>query len=196
MFAKVHARSRCWATKMSRRRRSRPISTNRHDTGSASNETADIEIWDDPEWEPALSALQGWVTDVKFPGFKFTGKSDPKPLAKLLRTVPAAVAESLGLWLDPPWGTKGPRLTATLPARYYPGNGSIKSLIGLRNKLRETLPKFDMNVEAAVHQVMSETGVSRSQVMKAHTLSDREIVLRTSKFDRQMYSSPREPEDS
>jgi len=184
---------------MARKRGPSPIPTDGQEARSTSEEISDIEIWDDPELEPALSALHGWVADVESPGFKFTGESDPKPLAKLLRsgkTVPGPIAESLGLWLDPPWGTKGPRLTATLPARYYPGNASIKSLIDVRDKLRETLPKFDMNVEAAVHQVMRETGLSRSQVMKAHTLSDREIVLKTSKFSPQMYSSPREPEDS
>jgi hypothetical protein len=42
----------------------------------------------------------GWAEDGKY-----TGKPDPKPLAKLLRSgkpVPEAVAVQLGVWLDPP----------------------------------------------------------------------------------------------
>jgi hypothetical protein len=154
---------------------------------------ADLEMWDDPEWSPALDALHGWKGD------RYTGKSDPAPLAKLLcsgKAVPEAVARSLGLWLDPPWGRKGPSLTAILPARYYPGNSSIKSLIAVRSKVKEELAKFDGNVEAAVHEVIRKTGLSRSQVMKAHSLGNRKIALTTSKFNPDIFLSPRRTMDS
>jgi hypothetical protein len=48
----------------------------------------DVEWWIDPEWGPALDALEGWADG-------YTGKSDPKPLAALLCSgtpVPAEVA--------------------------------------------------------------------------------------------------------
>jgi hypothetical protein len=172
------------AAKMSIRRRPRPISTDGLGTGLASDEIADIEIWHDPEWRPALEALQGWVPDGKFPGFKFTGKSDLKPLAKLLisgKAVPQPVARALGIWLDPPWGKKGPRLTATLPRRYYLGTESLKAQIALKRKVEEALVRANGKVESAVKDVMTETGYSRSHVMKAWQLNIREIVIRSSK---------------
>jgi len=159
-------------------------------SGSSSTES-DIEIWDDVEWAPALAALQGWQ-----PGLQYTGKSDPGPLARLLQSgkpVPEAVAKQLGLWLDPPWGTKGPRLAVIVPKRYYPGTSSIKSEISVRKKIEQLLQAED-KVEAAVQQVMIETGRSRSYVMKAWALSDREIVRRTSEFNPDPFLSPRERE--
>ena len=149
-------------------------------TAAPSLSEPEIEIWEDPEWEPALGALQGWKQ-----GPQYTGRSDPKPLAKLLRSgkpVPEAVAKELGLWLDPPWGNKGPRLTAILPKRQYPGTNSIKSLIAIKRKIEEAL-KANGKVEAAVQKVMTETGKSRSYVMKAWMLSEEEIVVKTSEFN-------------
>ena len=151
----------------------------------------EVEVWDDPEWAPALSALQGWQK-----GPRYTGKSDPAPLATLLRSgkpVPEAVAKELGSWLDPPWGKKGPRLVVILPKRYCPGTDSIKSLILLRGSVREALSRSNGNVKAAVYDVMRSTGLSRSQIMKAHMLTDQEIVVRTSKFNPDPFVSPREP---
>jgi hypothetical protein len=65
---------------------------------------ADVEVWNDPVWQPALEAFEGWTKDGNY-----TGKSDPKKLAKLLRSgkpVPEAVAVQLGVLLDPPWEKK------------------------------------------------------------------------------------------
>jgi hypothetical protein len=160
---------------------------------SAVAEIADL-VWQDSEWEPALNALQGWES-----GLKYTAKSNPTPLAKLLisgKPVPAAVAMELGCWLDPPWGKKGPRLAAVLPKRYYPGTSTIKTLIEIKGMVKKALLTLNNNVEAAVHQVMLETGLSRSQVMKAHTLSKRQIVLETSRFNPHSYLSPRESGES
>jgi hypothetical protein len=128
----------------------------------------EVEVWDDPEWAPALSGLQGWQK-----GPRYTGKSDPAPLAKLLRSgkpVPEAVAKELGSWLDPPWGKKGPRLVAILPKRYYPGTDSIKSLIAAKGKIEEAL-KTSGKLEAAVER-------------------------RTSTFNPDPFLSPREPQRS
>jgi hypothetical protein len=186
MCANVHICSRCGAAKMRRRQRPRPISPDGEAAGLVSDDIPDIEIWQDPEWEPALSALHGWVADVKFPGFKFTGKSDPKPLAKLLisgKAVPQPVARALALWLDPPWGKKGPRLTATLPKRYYPGTESLKAQIALKKRVEEARLRAKGKLESAVKEVMTETGYSRSYVMKAWQLNIREIVIGSSKFN-------------
>jgi hypothetical protein len=157
----------------------------------------EIEVWDDPEWGPALSALQGWKKGPEDTGPKYIGKSDPGPIAQLLQSgkaVPQAVAKELGLWFDPPWGNKGPRLTAILPKRYYPGTSSIKSLIDIRRKVEQA--KQNSKLEGAVNQVTTEMHLSRSHVMKAWALSDQEIVRRTSKFNPDPFLSPREPEQS
>jgi hypothetical protein len=65
--------------------------------------------------------------------------------------VPEEVAKQIGLWLDPPWGNKGPRLTANLPKKYYPGTNSIKALIATKRKIEEAL-KLNGKVEAAVQK--------------------------------------------
>ena len=96
--------------------------------------------------------------------------------------MPEAVAKQIGLWLDPPWGNKGPRLTAILPKKYYPRTNSIKALIATKRKIEEAL-KLNGKVEAAVQKVMTETGLSRSYVMKARMLSEKDIVIQTSKFN-------------
>jgi hypothetical protein len=152
-----------------------------------------VDVWHDIDWEPALHSLQGWQ-----PGVGYTGKSDPRPLAKLLRSgkpVPGPVAEELGLWLDPPWGKKGPQITATLPKKYYPGHQSTKDWIAIK-KYVKTLKGANRKLESAVQEVMSQTGRSRSYVMNAWRLGPREIVLRTSKFHPLLHSSPREPQQS
>jgi hypothetical protein len=101
----------------------------------AGTATSEVEVWDHPEWAPALDALEGWKE-----GRGHTGQSDTAPIAKLLRSgkpVPEAVARHLGLWLDPPWGRKGPRLVAVLPKRYYPGTKAVKDLISTKRKVEE-----------------------------------------------------------
>lgn len=153
----------------------------------------DVEVWDDPEWGPALGALEGYD-----PGPKFTGRSNPVPLAKLLisgKPVPEAVAKELGFWLNPPWGKKGPHIVAILPKRYYPGTDRIKSLITLKRKVETALEKTG-KLESAVAEVMQETGLSRSYVMEAHQLTKEEIIIRTSKFNPDPFLSPREEQSS
>jgi hypothetical protein len=160
---------------------------------SACKAAPEVEVSDDPEWAPALDALQGWKK-----GPKYTGKSNPAPIAILLRSgkpVPEAVAKELGLWLDPPWGKRGPRIVAVLPKRHYPGTDGIKSLIATKRKVEEAL-KTKGKLEAAVQEVMTDTRRSRSYVMGAWALSDRKIVLLTSKFNPDPLLSPREPEES
>jgi hypothetical protein len=157
---------------------------------SASKTALDVEVGDDPEWAPALDALRGWEE-----GPKYTGKSNPGPIAKLLQSgkpVPGAVAKAIGSLLDPPWGKKGPRLMAILPKRYYPGTDSIELLIATKRKLEEAL-KASGKLESAVAQVMKDTGRSRSYVFDAWRLTHQEIVLRTITFDPNLFLSPREP---
>jgi hypothetical protein len=104
----------------------------------ASSSEPNVEVWTDLEWEPAFHALQGWAEDGKY-----TGKPDPKPLAKLLRSgkpVPEAVAVQLGVWLDPPWGHNGPRLTPSIPRRYsgYADLQTIKAMDGCQKRDRKS----------------------------------------------------------
>jgi hypothetical protein len=152
----------------------------------------DFKIWEDAEWEPALSALEGYGTDSEF-----LGKSDPRPLAKLLlsgKPVPEAVAKQLGLWLNPPWGNKGPRLVAHFPNRHYPAAKGLKERINTKRKVEEAQEEAG-KLESAVAQVQQQTGYSRSYIMNARRLTIQEIVLQSSKFAPDRFLSPREPED-
>ena len=122
--------------KMSRKAKRRPKNASRVQKMS-SWETPEaeskFEIWEDAEWEPALRALEGYGTDSEF-----SGKPDPKALAKLLRSgkpVPEAVAKQLGWWLDPPWRNKGPSLTVYLPKRYYPTAKGLKERIIVKSEV-------------------------------------------------------------
>jgi hypothetical protein len=155
----------------------------------------DVEVWNDPEWRPALDALEGWQ-----PGAGFAGKPDPTPLAKLLRSgkpVPEAVAVRLGVFLDPPWGKKGPKLTMSTTTRYS-GCGDLrklKQLVDAKREIEKALPSYG-NLEAAIAHVRQKTGRSRSYLMKAWSLGNLEIVRMTSKYNPQPFLSPREPNES
>jgi hypothetical protein len=124
------------------------------------------EVWADPEWRPALDALQGWPQSGGY-----TGKSDPKPLAKLLRSgkpVPVEVSSQLANLLDPPWGKKGNVLTLLFKRRY---NGQvelkhIKEMLDLKKKI-EVAKKSNGKLEAAIAEVRRQTGKSRGHLMKA-----------------------------
>jgi len=151
-----------------------------------------FEIWEDAEWEPALRALEGYGMDSEF-----SGKPDPKALAKLLRSgkpVPEAVAKQLGWWLDPPWRNKGPSLTIHLPKRYYPTAKGLKERIIVKRKVEEALEKMG-KVEAAVADVQRQTGYSRSYIMDAWRLTVQEVVILSSKFTPDPFLSPRQPEN-
>lgn len=155
----------------------------------------DVEVWNDPEWRPALDALEGWRPDGEF-----TGKPDPTPLAKLLRSgkpVPEAVAVRLGIFLDPPWGKKGPKLTMS-PTTRYSGYGDLKKLkelVDAKREIKKALPSYG-NLEAAIAYVKQKTRRSRSYLMRAWSLDDLEIVRMTSKYNPQPFWSLREPSKS
>jgi hypothetical protein len=122
-----------------------------------------IEIWDDPEWRPALDALERWP-------------SDPKPLAKLLRSgkpVPEPVAWRLGILLDPPWGKKGDRLTVLSNKRYNAKTTlkQIKEMFDLKKRLEIAKKSNGGKLDAAIAEVQQETGKSRSHLMKAWTFT-------------------------
>jgi len=127
-----------------------------------------IKIWDDPVWRPALEALEGWSQSGGY-----TGKSDPKPLAKLLcsgKPIPRSVSWRLGILLDPPWGKKGNVLTLLFNKRYS-GQTELKrmkEMINLKKKIEIELAKQPRKkLEAAVAEVRRQTGKSRSHLLKA-----------------------------
>ena len=158
----------------------------------ASSSGPNVEVWTDLEWEPALHALQGWAKDDKY-----TGKPDPKPLAKLLRSgkpVPGPVAVLLGVWLDPPWGKKGPRLTASIPKRYsgYADLQTLKAMIGAQQEILEAVKRHS-KLDAAIKEVGQRINRSRSWLMRAWKLDLEKNILMMSKYNPQPISSPREP---
>ena len=134
----------------------------------------DIEIWDDPEWRPALDALERWP-------------SDPKPLAKLLRSgrpVPDPVTRRLGILLDPPWDKKGPILTLLSNKRYH-GQTKLKhfkELIDFKKKI-EVAKKPSGKLEAAIAEVQRQTGKSRSYLMKAWKFKWQDSILPLAKYN-------------
>jgi hypothetical protein len=126
----------------------------------------DVVVWDDPEWNPALDALEGSPK-----GGGYTGRSDPKPLAELLcsgKPVPEQVAWRLGVLLNPPWGTKGPVLTLSIHKRYTGQRelDFIKEMIDLKKKIEEAR-KGAPKLESAIMDVARKTGKSRSHLLKA-----------------------------
>lgn len=183
---KVAERNRRGATKTTQ-----PTSPSPEASSSGSN----VEVWTDDEWEPALRALESWK-----PGGEFTGKPDPTPLAKLLRSgkpVPEAVAVGLGVLLDPEWGNKGPKLTMSIPTRYsgYGDWQTIKAMIVARRELEIALQQSG-KLEFAIEYMREKTGRSRSWLMKVWALDAGEIVRRTSKYNPQPFLSSRESDKS
>jgi hypothetical protein len=160
-------------------------------SSEANSSELDVGVWNDPEWRPALDALEGWQPDGKF-----IGKPDPRPLAKLLRSgkpVPEAVAVRLGIFLDPEWGKKGPSLTMSIPKRYS-GHGDLrrlKEMIAAKQEIKKARERTG-KLEAAIAEVKEKTGLSRSYLMRAWKLDTLKIVRMTSKFNPQPSLSPRE----
>jgi hypothetical protein len=146
-----------------------------------------IVVWSDPEWEPALHALEA-------------EKPDPRPLAKLLcsgKPVPEAVATRLGELLDPPWGNKGPRLIPSVSKRYS-GQANlqpIKTMMSVKHEIEKELQRFG-KLEAAIEKVGKRRGLSRSYLMKAWKLDMKTIVLRMSRLNPQPFLSPHESDKS
>ena len=123
----------------------------------------EVEVWDDPDWGPALGALEGCS------GRTYTGESDPKPLAKLLcsgKPVPEQVAWRLGVLLDPPF---------------------LREMIDLKKKIEMAL-KPNIKLEAAIAEVMKESGKSRSYVMKAWTFTVKKGIPLLAKYSPQQSS--------
>ena len=130
---------------------------------------SEVEVWDDPDWGPALNALEGWRGRI------YTGESDPKALAKLLcsgKPVPEEVAWRLGVLLDPPWGKKGNVLVLAINKRYTGQRelNFLREMIDLKKKIEVAL-KRTKNLKSAIADVMEETGKSRSHIMKARTFT-------------------------
>jgi hypothetical protein len=156
----------------------------------------EIEVWSDPEWEPALHALEGWQGRGRN-----TGKPDPKPLAKLLRSgkpIPEPVAVSLGVLLDPPWGRRGPHLTMSI-AKRYSGHAdllTVNATIALNRDIEDALQRSGGKLEAAIQEVADKTGHKRSHLMKVWSTDLKDVILKMAKFNPRPISSPREPDES
>jgi hypothetical protein len=127
-----------------------------------------VEVWDDPVWTPALTAL--------------TDQSNPKPIAELLSqglVPPNIVAQQLGIMLDPPDGYLGPSLIMKTPKRGW--RDAIVALVEDR-KLRARILEVrgdNGKVEAEIAMVSEETGLSRSKLYEVWKLDDRETVFRS-----------------
>ncbi len=162
-------------------------------SSEASSSEPDVEVWDDPEWRPALDALEGWSDG------KFTGKPDPKPLAQLLRSrpIPEAVAVRLGVLLDPEWGDKGPKLTMSIPPRWsgYGDLQRIKRMLEAKRDIEKELQRGG-KLEAAIEEVKTKANRSRSYLMKAWTSEFQDNVEIMSRYNPQSFLSPREPGES
>ena len=145
-----------------------------------------IEIWADPEWRPALEALEGYSQSGIY-----TGKSDPKPLAKLLcsgKPIPPEVSWRLGILLDPPWGKKG-KVLALLSNKRYTGQTELKhieEMIDLKKKIEVAKKSNGGKLEAAIAEVQQETGKSRSHLMKAWKFKWEDGLPLLAKYNPQM----------
>jgi len=158
----------------------------------ANSHDLEVEVWDDPEWLPALDAMSGYQADGTY-----TGKPDLRPLAALLRSgkpVPEAVAMTLGELLDPPWGKKGPRLSLIIAERYSPRKDLefVKEMLELRRLIEEELRKA-VKLESAINAVSKNTKISRSKLMKAWSWDFEKSVIKTSTYNPDGILSPREP---
>ena len=143
--------------KQSAANRRRPARRSTRSSSEANSSEPGVEIWDDPEWRPALDALEGWADG------KFTGKSDPRPLAKLLcsgKSVPEEVAARLGVFLDPEWGKKGPRLAMLIPTRYS-SQGDLRKLTEMIAAKREIEKALECcgKLESAIADVKKRQAV-------------------------------------
>jgi hypothetical protein len=146
-----------------------------------------IVVWSDPEWQPALDALEG-------------RKPDPRPLAKLLcsgKPVPEVVAARLGVLLDPPWGNKGPRLILSVSKRYS-GQADLQTIKAMMSAKREIEKELQSSgkLEAAIEEVAKRLGRSRSYLMEAWTLDTKTVVRKMSRFNPQPFLSPHESDKS
>ena len=144
---------------------------------------ADVEVpvWDDPVWTPALHSL--------------TEDADPTPIAVLLRegeAPPFEVLERLGIMLDPPDGYIGHSLTVKRSKKNW---RKAATKMGEERQIRERILLFvskGMKKEAAIAQVMQETGLSRAKIFEILQLDNEEVVRRAeTMFGRSTPKSPR-----
>jgi len=154
----------------------------------------DVRIWDDPEWKPALDAIEGYQDGIG------TGKADLKPLAKLLRSgkpVPEVVAIELGVLLDPPWGKKGPRLVFLESKRYSAARHSayVKEMVELQRLVEAELMQT-LKLEAAIAAVAQKTKIKRAKLMRAWSWNINKSIIRLGTYNPHSYLSPREPDKS
>ena len=143
----------------------------------------DPEVWDDPEWRPALDALEGSSQNG--------GLSDPKPLAKLLRSqkpVPVEVSWRLGTLLDPPYGKKGKVLTLLCNKRYTGQTElkHIKEMFDLKKKIEVAKKSNGGKLEAGIAEVRRKTGKSRSHLLKAWKFKWQDGIPLLAKYNPQM----------
>jgi len=147
----------------------------------------DVEIWNDPRWTPALDALEGYST-ADDGSVTFTGKSDPAPLAELLLgddPLPAQVRQRLAVLLNPPWGTKGPRATVTIPIRWnhHEHGQRVLEMYNLRKQLETAISRNNGKLEAAIAEVSDLTGYSRSHLMNAWSYDEKRVILEGTKYN-------------
>ena len=151
----------------------------------------DVKIWDDPEWKPALDAIEGYQDGIDI------RKADLKPLARLLRSgkpVPEVVAIALGVLLDPPWGKKGPRLVLLESNRYSAVKESayVKEMMKLQ-RLIEAEQSQTPKLEAAIAAVAKNTKIKRAKLMKAWSWNIDKSIIKLGRYNPHSYLSPREP---
>ena len=129
---------------------------------------------DEIEWTLALEA------------FTDTERRDISLLAKLFRSgkaVPSEISREFGVFLDPPEGYRGPTLYPKFPARSRSSADAYQRLLEkwkLGQRIREL--KGSGKLEAALHQVMRETGKSRSALLEAYRLDAKEILRQRLSF--------------
>jgi hypothetical protein len=122
------------------------------------------------EWADALVALHG-----------FRAAADVRPLAKLLLRGPPVPKEAttvLGQLLDPPWGTKGPRLELKNPVRW----DKVKAIreIGEKRKLRaEMLVEYEKlkSQKLVIANFVRKTKRSPAYLRKCWALDNRNTVI-------------------
>ena len=182
-------------------KKKRSVQAQMHCTPSARSRKmpTNIEVWDDPQWRPALDALEGHA------GKAYTGESDPAPLAALLKSgqpVPDAVAQRLGVLLDPPWRSDGPKLSLKLPSEKRCGARAAvreaRKMIPLCSEIEGERSKTG-KLEAAIKAVGDRNQFSRSYLMKAWSYRDggkgwQEVMRKLARFN--PIISPRETDET
>ena len=149
---------------------------------------AEVEVecrdCDDPQWETALSALNGYERHGL--GWVNSGKHNPRPLGDLLARglfPPAEVLLALSNFMSPPEGYRGPRFVVELPKVRTILHSAAKMAKKRRARIRfEELRQNGHAYKNSIWQVASEFEKKRTEVTGLLKLSDKEIVYETSKW--------------